>query len=841
MARITYFEAGMQKLKEIIKERMPFYSALQSHPNFDKRLKWEMIEVDVQDQEEYFIELYTNNKKYETNENNLLICVLLGLCNEVDLDKDPITKMGEFPDVDVDYLKIVRDYLKNEWAPQVFGSDKVCNIGNYGTFGLKSTLIDMARVHGLDRGEILKITTALRMKDDEGEILTFDNALKLYPELKDYCEKNPEVAKATQKLLHRNRSMGKHAGGLILCNQRIDNFVPLVRGSEGETVSAWVEGLHGQDLGPVGLIKFDLLVVNSLWQICLTAKLVKERYNLKNICNLEGQWDWSDSAYLNDPKSIEMANKGDLRCVFQYDSDGIRKLVRKGGVDSFDDLVAYVSLYRPSTLQMGMDETYVLRKKGKQQYEIPEILQNVLGQTYGVLIYQEQVMQILSIVGRIPLRDCYQVIKAISKKKLEAFIKYKDKFVENGQVTLGRSKEEMEKYWEYVESFSGYGFNLAHATSYSYISARQLYLKAHYPLEFYTATLMCESDDEKLREYITECMNHNIHVEPINLNMSKENFSIQDGKIYIGFANIKGIGEDKAKRIVAGQPYKNFEDFLDRFGVEAAVLKSLIPLGVFKDAAPLELYKFWTHYSEFQKKLKDKKKRLDLSILKVLDDLRIKLPITHQSFTELTDDVCSSISILGFEYATLLQDCKKKINAIVSRYNNTLPLMPSIDKFDSNAVIIEDEKIENLLKDKKLAETTFYGFVWDNPLRNSPDYRPHTNLENFRMLHESGKNVGVVLVEILDVAVKSFKNNKGKFASIHVMDDNFETARITMWEDDYAIFKEDLKKGNFISIQVMPPSNGFASFTFYGPPRHERYKLPKDKSKDLRLCMLRKE
>ena len=109
------------------------------------------------------------------------------------------------------------------------------------------------------------------------------------------------------------------------------------------------------------------------------------------------------------------------------------------------------------------------------------------------------------------------------------------------------------------------------------------------------------------------------------------------------------------------------------------------------------------------------------------------------------------------------------------------------------------------------------------------------------MLHESGKNVGVILVEILDISVKSFKNNKGKFASIHVMDDNFETARITMWEDDYNTFKEDLKKGNFISIQVMPPSNGFASFTFYGPPRHERYKLPKDKSKDLRLCMLRKE
>jgi len=222
------------------------------------------------------------------------------------------TKTGEFPDVDVDYLPIVRDYLKTTWAPKVFGETRVCNIGNYGTFGLKSTLIDMARVHGLDRQEVLQITTELKLKDDEGQALTYDKALELYPKLKAYCEAHPDVAQATQKLLHRNRSMGKHAGGLILCNQDIDKFVPLVKGTDGEAVSAWVEGLHGQDLGPVGLIKFDLLVVNGLWQIALTVKLVKERHNIKNISAYPGEWDWSDTSYLNDPLSIQTANAGDL-------------------------------------------------------------------------------------------------------------------------------------------------------------------------------------------------------------------------------------------------------------------------------------------------------------------------------------------------------------------------------------------------------------------------------------------------------------------------------------------------------------------------------------------------
>jgi hypothetical protein len=131
----------------------------------------------------------------------------------------------------------------------------------------------------------------------------------------------------------------------------------------------------------------------------------------------------------------------------------------KGGVSQFEDIVAYVSIYRPSALDVKMDEEYILRKRGKKEYEIPEILQYALSDTYGVMIYQENIMQILSIVGKIPLRDCYQLIKAISKKKLSAFIKYKDKFIENGQQTLGWTKKQMEEYWQLIEAFSGYGFN----------------------------------------------------------------------------------------------------------------------------------------------------------------------------------------------------------------------------------------------------------------------------------------------------------------------------------------------------------------------------------------------
>ena len=831
---------SMADLKTKIAGRLSSFKDLQNHPNFVSRLKWELIEIELQDMSEYFINILNENKKYE-NENNLLVPYILGICNNINLDVEPSTKMGEFPDVDVDYLPIVRDYLKNEWAPKTFGPDRVCNIGNYGTFGLKSTLIDMARVHGLDRNEILNITTNLKMKDDEGELLTYESALRLYPELKDYCDRNPEVAIATQKLLHRNRSMGKHAGGLILCNQAIDKFVPLVKGSEGEAVSAWVEGLHGQDLGPVGLIKFDLLVVKSLWQICLTVKLVKERHSLKNICAAPNQWDWSDLSYLNDPTSLEMANRGDLRCVFQYDSDGIRKLVRKGGIESFDDLVAYVSLYRPSTLQMGMDETYCLRKRGRQEYEIPEILQGVLGKTYGIMIYQEQVMQILSIVGKIPLRDCYQVIKAISKKKKEGFEKYKDKFVENGQVTLGKSKEEVEKYFDLVESFCGYGFNLAHATSYSYISAKQLYLKAHYPLEFYAATLMCEQDDEKIREYITEAENHGVEVCNLDLNKSKDNFSIQENKIYVGFSNIKGIGEDKAKKIVEMQPYAGFEDFLARFGVEANILRALIPLRVFNELEPEILYKFWIAYSEYTKKCKEKFKRYEAARIKIFQEAQDTIPHIVSSIDDFNDNKLKSVQTTDIAASLVLEKYIKKLASCDKRFENNQLSRPMLSSFDCKGIEIEDETTKDQLQDVRIAEGVYFGFIWNNKLKTSPDYKPHKNFEHFDNMVESGVSRLNVMGEIVDLKIKKFKSGKGQFVSILLMDDSFKMGRINVWDDDYAIFKEELKVGNFISIQITPPSNGFSTYSFFSPSKWERYKLPKDKSKDFRLCLLRKE
>ena len=223
----------------------------------------------------------------------------------------------------------------------------------------------MTRVHNGDRQAILELTTKLDNKDDEGKPITWEKALGSNPGLAEFCEKNPDIARSAKKLLDRNRGRGKHAGGLIISKTRIDELVPLVVDKDGMPVSAWTEGLHASDLGPMGFVKYDLLVVTNLMQVAKAVKIIKERHGLTAICNKLGLPDWSDISYLNDKESLKLANEGKLKCVFQFDSPGIRDMVRRGGVDSFEDLVAYTSLYRPGPLGCLPQNTMVSTAAGK--------------------------------------------------------------------------------------------------------------------------------------------------------------------------------------------------------------------------------------------------------------------------------------------------------------------------------------------------------------------------------------------------------------------------------------------------------------------------------------------
>lgn len=849
------------------------------------RLKKELKQIDAQGEHEYLINLYNKFQKenliYPTNEHNLLVVYLLGLSNEFDIEQDYAWIQGEMPDVDIDYLKDVRDYLKSTWAKETFGQEMICEIGTYGTSGIRGALLDMARVHDESNDEIQSITKKIPDKDEEGEEIEWDKALEMSKELKDYCDSHPDVASAAHLLLERNRSGGVHAGGLIISDRRIDGFVPLeVRKvnkeyPNGVVCSAWTEGLNRQDLQPVGLIKFDLLVINNLKQIAIACKLIRDRHGVESICALPNDLDWSDTSYLNDPKSIEMANSADLKGVFQFDSDGMRKMVKRGGVTCFDDLAAYSALYRPGCLKMSMDAHYCDRKNGKEEYEIHPILQKSLGYTYGIMVYQEQIMDILRIVGRIPDMFTEKVRKAISKKKIKDIVKYKDMFIENGQKVLNTDENSIKDLFDLVQAFSEYGFNKSHAYAYTYISSRLLWIKSHYPIEFYTSLLMCEGDMGKFKEYKLDAEKHGIPVCPVHINNSKKNFSICDDKIYFGFSNIKGIGDEVANRIVENQPYKDIADFIDRFGVEITPIKALTALGVFEDNKDrLYLRKFAEWHKDlislrkvrkqrFKDALVKKDQELKNIILEKIDeqdpDFKILCEFTDRGdclrkkrFDGMTKNFSykqkGEIKYRDIEYDAIFDEVIKRREKTILTFHQKEEADDertySVKKFNPNDINIDEEEVELLTNEvfingKKtypLAEKKYYDFSWTHILETSPDYIGN-NFDYYMSEVENGMQCGPVEVQIVSVLKR--KSKKGNdFYSVQIEDANGKVFGMNVWESDYNQFEDEFVAGNLVRIQVTPPNGGFSTFTFKSYPKHQKRLIP-PKHQDYRLVLIR--
>lgn len=806
---------------------------------YQKRLKWELEEIIARHKWDYFLNLFQNKTCYPVNQNNLLVCRLLGIVSDFDIEKEPKCEYGDYPDIDVDYIKEVREHLKNTWAPNYFGEEYVCNIGSYTTFGIKNSLIDMARVHDKSREEIQALTKNLEDKDEDNEPVTWDSAMKMNPDLKKYCDENPEVAIAAKKLLHRNRGLGVHAAGLIIANAPLYELVPLYK-KDSLQASTWVEGLHGQDLGPLGLVKFDLLVISNLTQIAICCELIKKRHKIDGICNLPGQPDWSDvPKWRYDKKALELANKGDTKCIFQFDGEGISGLLRTSGVDRFEDLVAYNALYRPGPLSMKMHERYRERKNGKESYSIHPLISPILDKTYGVMVYQEQIMLILNVVGEIPLKDCYHVIKAISKKKVDVFAKYKEVFIRNGMKNLQINEQEVNYMWDQIEAFAGYGFNASHSVSYTYISAYLLYLKAHYPVEFFTSVLSCEKDSDKIKSYKMEAKIHGVHVEPLDINKSQVEFSLSDNTIYFGISDIKGIGKNAATKIVENQPYASFEDFLRRCGTQAKVVKPILALRCFKESDPVTHWKYYECFKDSVKKLEGRKKRLQQAMLRYEEEFKKLAPEENVALADFNlsesnpfdndywkskyDKIEKSEKVrvvkcgendegaygkyvteeIEMDGITLQKEVLKfyrkvKISRTWNRWKDLKKLwtkrsqniqkqnisedLPSFAAFDAREWSIEKELAKEF-SDLVKCEEAYYGFPWIHEIEKSPDY---TGNKTFDSVKNNLDSTGVpVEAKITNVVKVKSKNKDFYYHQVSAEDVNGQLNKINIWSEDW--------------------------------------------------------
>lgn len=487
---------------------------------------------------------------------------------------------SEAPDIDIDFCQerreLVIDYVKRK-----YGESSVAQIATFGTLAAKAALKDVGRVLDIPLDRVNYMTKWVSPKPGT----TIDDTLESSPEFRKEYESDPvtrEWVDIARKLEGTNRNVGTHAAGVVIANGPITDYVPVQvvkrKDENGNITEAlttqWVMG----DLEKVGMLKMDFLGLRTLTLVDHAVKLIKKTRNIDiDIYKIP----------LDDVETYKMLQRGDAKGVFQFESEGIRELLKRMKPDNIRDIIASTALYRPGPLEGGMVDDYIECKHGRRKPSYPHpIMEEVLSETYGVMVYQEAVMRILNRLGGIELSSAYACIKAISKKK-EDIINARGKDFVKGAVERGLSEEKANEIFNLIVKFGGYGFNKSHSAAYALLSYQTAYLKRHYTPEFMAALLSSETDKrELLLDHINDCKKFGIQVLPPNVNQSEVDFSVVNGNIVFGLLAIKGIGQGAAEEIVNNRkkygPYKSLYDLCERIDtkiVSKAALEKAIMAG----------------------------------------------------------------------------------------------------------------------------------------------------------------------------------------------------------------------------------------------------------------------
>jgi len=499
-----------------------------------------------------------------------LICYLLGITII-----DPI-KFGlkferfisaertEPPDVDLDFEPAGRDYVK-KYLSKRWGQNNVIEIGTYQTYSVKVLLLDLARLFQLDMKKVSKITEYKFKYTGGGDSrrlqIEFENTweelmtITKHPDIMRRIEnKYKDVPLAFDTLKGQIKGISRHAAGIIILSSPITKNIALML-SQGKPITAWSEGGLRQELSSLGFVKFDLLAINTLRVIKETLGFIDSSFDLNNI-------------RLDDKKVFKNVRKKHTTGIFQFESRMMTKLLSDIQCSSFEELIAAIALGRPGPMSYGMVDLFVNRKSEESKYKVPPFLKDTLSSTYGLILYQEQMLEIYKkIVHKIESNEIEGFRKVFLKRRLDKLQIYdklkkelKAKFFKYGKENL--TEKEIERLWNDMNHFSAYTFNRAHAVAYSLVSYWTAYLKTYFPLEFMVSLMRNEKDDSA--KYINECKRLGIKVLPVRINRSKINFKIENGNIRSGISSIKGIGTKAAIDIYKNQPFENEEDFFNK-------------------------------------------------------------------------------------------------------------------------------------------------------------------------------------------------------------------------------------------------------------------------------------
>lgn len=461
------------------------------------------------------------------------------------------------PDFDIDFCMDRRDEVIDHVA-EIYGRDAVSQIITFGTLAAKAVIRDVGRVMGHPYGFVDRISKMV--PPDPG--MTLAKAFEAEPRLPEIYKDDEQVKELIDmaRILEGvTRNAGKHAGGVVISPTTITDFSPLYCDDSGANP---VTQFDKNDVETAGLVKFDFLGLRTLTIIQWAIDMVKEVKGVEIVIS---------DIPLADPKAFRLLKAAETTAVFQLESRGMKDLIKRLQPDVFEEIIALVALFRPGPLQSGMVDNFIDRKHGREAVSYPdatyqhECLKEILEPTYGVILYQEQVMQIAQVMSGYSLGGADLLRRAMGKKKLEEMEKQRSSF-KQGAIDNNIDPSLAMKIFDLVEKFAGYGFNKSHSAAYALVSYQTLWLKAHHPSEFMAAVLSADMDNtDKVVTLIDECNNMGITVLPPDLNSGQYKFTVnQEGHIIYGIGAIKGVGEGPVEAIInARDNTGKFDDLFD--------------------------------------------------------------------------------------------------------------------------------------------------------------------------------------------------------------------------------------------------------------------------------------
>ena len=481
------------------------------------------------------------------------------------------------PDIDIDFCGNRREEVI-EYVRKKYGNDCVCQIITFGTMASRGVLRDVGRVLDFPIADVDKLCK----KVPQGPGASLQAALDSDAELKQIRDSSPQHKRLfdlSLKLEGLARHSSIHAAGVVIADRPLRDYVPLAKNGE-DVITQW----QMTELEEVGLLKMDFLGLKTLTILQEAVRLVQEVHGV--------QLDLG-TLPLDDKKTYELIARGETQGIFQLESSGMRELLTRLKPDTFEDVIAVLALYRPGPLGSGMVDMFVDRKHGKVKTEYPhEATKPVLEATYGVIVYQEQVMQISNIIGGFSMTEADNLRKAMGKKKPEVMAKFKDQFIA-GAVKQGYGEKFAKELFETMEFFAGYGFNKSHSTAYALVTYHTAWLKAHYPVEFTAANLTVESgNSDKIKEFVDEARRSAMPILPPSANHSQRYFGVEKTEkgwsIRYGLGAVKGVGARAADAIAEerkrGGPFQGLDDLCERLEANVlnkTALEALVQAGAF--------------------------------------------------------------------------------------------------------------------------------------------------------------------------------------------------------------------------------------------------------------------